>query len=140
MKNYDVTLRYSIGCRSEHQIIVILAIYWHHTAWQWHVCRKMVARLSCIYLRLVCDFFCPRSLVVIMARLSHGDRMVDVRSLAITCHFSATKLIPGGFLNMFKNQNLYAHSLSGYSSDHTNAVCLMYVYLRSLAITCRNHP
>ena len=69
-----------------------------------------IVRLACVYLRSVCDYFCSRSLVVIIAWLSHGDHMVDVRSLAITCHFSATKLIAGRFLNMFKNQILNARS------------------------------
>ena len=62
--------------------------------------------------RSVCDYFCPRSLVVIIARLSHGERMVDVRSFAITCHFSATKLIAARFLNMFKNLILNARSIA----------------------------
>ena len=53
--------------------------------------------------RSVCDYCCPRSLVVIIARLSHGERMVDERSLAITCHFSATKLIAGRFKYLILN-------------------------------------
>ena len=76
-----------------------------------------IVLLACVYLRSVCDYFCPRSLVVIITRLSHGDRMVDVRSLAITCHFSATKLIAGRFLKC-SNTKFWTH-----------------VHLRLLAVT-----
>ena len=50
--------------------------------------RAFATRLPTVSLRLLAPF--PR-LVAIMAQLSYkGDRMVDVRSLAITYHFSAT--------------------------------------------------
>ena len=38
-----------------------------------------IVQLACVYLRSVCDYFCPRSLVVIIPQLSHADRMLDVR-------------------------------------------------------------
>ena len=107
------------------------------------VSQKMVARLSCDWRAFTCGQFATTSALEVIAWLSHGDHMVDVCSLAITCHFSATKLITGRFLNMFKNHILNARSLAftcGYYSDRTNAVRLTYVYFRSLTITCRNHP
>ena len=92
----------------------------------------MVARLSCDWRAFICGQFATTSALEVITWLSHGDHMVDVRSFAITCHFSATKLIPG--------RDFERTFTCGYSSDHTNAVRLTYVYLRSRAITCRNHP
>ena len=51
---------YAIGCRSEHKIIAI-AIFWHHITWQWHECRKMVARLSCDWRAFTCGQFATTS-------------------------------------------------------------------------------
>ena len=73
---------------------------------------KMGARLSCDWRAFTCGQFATTSALEVIPWLSHGDHMVDVCSLAITCHFSATKLITGRFLNMFKNQILNARSLA----------------------------
>ena len=50
--------------------------------------------------------------MVVIAWLSHGDRTVDVRSLAIRLPLLCDQLNAGRFLNMFKNLILNARSLA----------------------------
>ena len=44
-----------------------------------------IVRLACVYLRSVCDYFSPRSLVVIIARRPHGGRTLICHHLPLLC-------------------------------------------------------
>ena len=94
MKSYDVTLRYSIGSRSEHQIIVILAIFWHHIAWQWHkiivatrlrVYRAIGVRLLAVSLRLLVPLKFSGHNRKVAARRPHGGRTFTCHHLPLLC-------------------------------------------------------
>ena len=99
--------------------------------------RAIGVRLLAVSMRLLLPKKFSGDNRTVVARRPHGGR-------TLTCHHPPL-LCDQTNHRQFKNQIFNARSLaftSGYSrsSDRTNAVRLTYVYLRSLAITCRNHP
>ena len=115
-------------------------IAWHQFAWQWHECRKngcaFIVRLACVYVRSVCDNFCPRSNRMVVARRPHGGRMFTCHHLPLLCDQTDHRQV----FEHVQKPNFERTFTCGYYSDRTNAVRLTYVYLRSLTTTCRNHP
>ena len=107
-------------------------ICWAREIVKW---RFIVVRLVCVYLRSVCDNFCPRSLAVIVARRPHGGRTFTCHHLPLLCDQTDRRQV----FEHVQKPTFERTFTCGYSSDRTNAVRLTYVYLRSLAITCRNH-
>ena len=83
----------------------------------------------CVYLRTVCDYIFYRTPPAWWT-------YVDLPS-------PTTSQRPNHRWQVFEHvqkPNFERTFTCGHSSDRTNDVRLTYVYLRSLAITCRNHP
>ena len=128
-------LPYSIGFRSEHQIIVIIAIVWHHIAWQWHDCRKTVVRLSrAIGVRLLAvswRLFVPLKSGKfsgdnrkVVAQRPHGGRM-------FTCHHLPLLRDQIDRRQVFEQvqKTKFENTFTcDYSGDRTNAVRLTYTF------------
>ena len=94
------------------------------------VYRATGVRLLAVSLRLLLPKKFSGDNPMVVPSRPHGGRTLTCHHLPLLCDLT----------DRWQEPNFECTFTCGYSSDRTNAVRLTYVYLRSLAITCRNHP